>query len=223
MTKMTTETCKNCFLLALKWHLAKYLHYPENLGPFMLTNYLRRPPFPYSVYLLYALILVLNWYKRPIHLEWFFKTVLEHLRYSYDFIKIAWSSGQIFKSATRLTPRDAELIAKVFVAKDQSLRISLLLCNLNHCLINLLGGTTLLALYTGCSQKNDFLKLPEACLFVVELPGMQLLPVHQEHLVYLEQFHVSDGLDGRLRTGFQQFQKVTFLGHPVLLFLCSLV
>ena len=40
------------------------------------------------------------------------------------------------------------------------------------------------------SQKTDFLKLPEACLFVVELPGMQLLPVHQKNLVYLEQLHV---------------------------------
>ena len=72
-------------------------------------------------------------------------------------------------------------------------------------------------------KQGDFLKLLEACLFVVELPGMQLLPLHQEHLVNLEQFHVSYGLDGRLRTGFQQFQRVTFLEHHVLLFLCSLV
>ena len=84
-------------------------------------------------------------------------------------------------------------------------------------------GTTLLALYTGCSQKSDFLKLPEACLFVVELAGMQLFPVHKEHLVNLEQFHVAYSLDGRLRTGFQQFQRVTFLERHVLLFLCSLV
>ena len=69
--------------------------------------------------------------------------MLEHLRYSYDFIKIAWSSGQIFKSATRLTPRDAELVAKVFVVKAQSLRISSLFCNLNHCVTNLLVGTDL--------------------------------------------------------------------------------